>query len=69
MAERVQTGGTKVFDYRNEVRSKLGSKDKIGIKKGYAQYHDRRKHEKIKKIVFWSVVVLAVVILGLLVLR
>ncbi|MAG27104.1 hypothetical protein CMI47_16330 [Candidatus Pacearchaeota archaeon] len=69
MAERVQTGGTRVFDYRNEHRSKLGLKDKAGIRKGYAQYHDRRRRERIRKIVFWSIVILAVVILGVLVLR
>lgn len=64
MAERVETGGVMRFDYRGEKVSKLDDGKKKEIEDAYGQYYERKKRERRNKIIFWIIVALIVVGVG-----
>lgn len=65
MGERVQTGGTKTFDYSSISASKLGEDKKKEISDAYASYSERKKKEKIRKIALLVLILLVVISLSL----
>lgn len=62
MAERVATGGTKSFEYREGDISELDAERKADIAKGYEEYYYRRKIEKRKRIVIAAIIILVILL-------
>jgi len=63
MAERVETGGLKSFNY-NDSNLELDEERKRAIEEGYAQAAERKKREKRNRMILWIVV--AMIVLGII---
>ena len=70
MAESVQTGGLKRFDYSEQKSSKLDDGRKKAIEDAYAAAEEREKKEKKNKWIFWIILALVLLlILGYFILK
>jgi hypothetical protein len=60
----VETGGLKKFDYSGAKVAKMSVGEKKGIREAYARAGERKRREKIKRVLFWIVALL--IVLGFL---
>jgi len=69
MAERVETGGLKSFNYEGN-NLELDEERRRAIEEGYAQAAERKRREKRNRIILWIVTALIVLgIIGFILLR
>jgi len=64
MAEDVQTGGLMRFRYGKDSSSKLDDDRKREIREAYALADERKAREKRNRIIFWVLMLIALIILG-----
>ena len=69
MPERVNTGGVKSFDYSKLEDQKLSDNKKREIEDAYAKAAERKRREKRDRAVFWIIVILILIVLGILFLK
>ena len=60
MAERIQTGGLKIFDYRKSEKKNLTEEQKREIQEAYSKYDERKKREKTRRFIL---ILLAIILL------
>ena len=58
MVEKVQTGGTKTFDYRKSSQSGLDERERREIEKAYQKADERKRREKRNKIILIIIAIL-----------
>ena len=63
MAEGVQTGGLKKFEYTHREIYELEPERRDDIRKAYTIYDSRRKKEKRNRVKFWIILCIIVLIL------
>ena len=56
----METGGLKKFDYSGAKAAKMSAEEKKGIREAYARAGERKRKERLKRAVFWVVIVLFV---------
>lgn len=66
MAEEVNTGGLKKFDYSIENERRLDEDEKEEIVKAYKLAYERKKKEKVRKILLIILIVFLIVSVGLI---
>tara|TARA_Y100000310_G_scaffold336250_1_gene420286 strand:- start:270 stop:482 length:213 start_codon:yes stop_codon:yes gene_type:complete len=62
MAERVQTGGVKSFDYSKRKQRKLVDSEKSEIRQAYMRAGERKQRERRNRILMW--VIIALILIG-----
>lgn len=62
MAEEVETGGLMRFRYSGE-HAKLSDKDKKDIEEAYRKADERKRREKKKKHIIWTISILILILL------
>lgn len=63
MAENVNTGGLMSFRY-NKNAPRASQEEKDDIEEAYARADERKKREKMNKIISWIIAILILIILG-----
>ncbi|MBS3088736.1 hypothetical protein J4402_03055 [Candidatus Pacearchaeota archaeon] len=63
MVEKVQTGGTKTFDYNKSSQSKLDERERKEIEKAYQKADERKRREKRNKIILIVSILLLLLII------
>jgi len=64
MAERVNTGGLKSFNYQSKKQQKLDKERKKEIELGYQQYYERKAIERKNKIIVYAIGIILLIIVG-----
>jgi uncharacterized membrane protein YvbJ len=66
MVERVSTGGNVSFDYSGKgiVNGELSAEKKRSIHDGYVQAEERKRKQRYKRIIMWTIVIFLILLFG-----
>ncbi len=67
MAEDVSTGGLIKFRYEKGNETRLSDEKKNEIRNAYAAAEERKRREKIRRIVFWGIGIIVLILASVLV--
>lgn len=60
MAEEVNTGGLVRFRHDKDSEAKLSDSERNEIREAYAKADERKRKEKLQRLIIWIIVVLVV---------